>query len=101
MRWTALHKNKPKSLKDKKVSKNKYAEFSKAANEKRCKDRMCSMKASFPDSAAAYQKGQKSYLCPLCKLWHRSGTLTSMVNELKSNAGNRKTITVTFPRLLR
>lgn len=35
----------------------------------------CERKARFQTEAAAKQKGQRAYLCPICKHWHRTSNL--------------------------
>ena len=61
---------------------NKYKSQSKEAQARRKRERMCGQKIVFPTEEAAYQKGQRSYHCPHCTQWHRSGSLTTLINKL-------------------
>lgn len=60
-------------------SKNKYHKLAKLARQQRQKQRMCSDKVRFETEAEAFQKGQRSYQCPHCHGWHRSGKLAELV----------------------
>lgn len=62
---------------------NKYKAQARAARKQRKKQRMCESKVRFETEAAAFQKGQRSYLCPHCLGWHRSGALASFIADLK------------------
>lgn len=62
---------------------NKYASLARAARKENKRQRMCDQKTAYPDEAAAFQKGQRSYKCPHCKLWHRSGKLAELIAKVK------------------
>lgn len=62
---------------------NKYEQQSREAQARRRAERMCTSKRRYDSEAAAYQKGQRSYHCPHCKGWHRSGALASLVAKVR------------------
>jgi hypothetical protein len=45
----------------------------------------CTRKTAFETEAAAFQKGQRSYLCRHCGKWHRSGALTKLIVTLSKH----------------
>ena len=52
--------------------RNKYKRASKEAQKERRLERTCLWKRGFLTEEAATQKGMRTYLCPYCKLWHRT-----------------------------
>jgi hypothetical protein len=62
---------------------NKYREHSRAAQKAAKRLKACESKAAFDTEEAAYQKGQRTYRCPHCNKWHRSGAFATLVNTLK------------------
>lgn len=65
---------------------NKYAKQAKEAQQNNKRLRMCESKAAFNTEELAFQKNQKTYKCPHCGKWHRSGSFTKLVNTLKKRA---------------
>ena len=61
---------------------NKYRAQSQAAQATRRRERMCDRKKPYPSAEAAQQKGQRTYRCPHCRLWHRSGSLAALVAKV-------------------
>lgn len=68
------------------MSKNKYAKEAKKAKKANRRLMMCESKAVFETEEEAYQKGQKSYQCPYCHKWHRSGSFTKLVRTLEKRS---------------
>ena len=62
---------------------NKYREQVAAAQQARRLERMCLSKSAYASAADARQKGQRTYQCPFCKLWHRSGSLARLAASVK------------------
>ena len=62
---------------------NKYKSFSKEAHKKRKADKMCHSKKQFDSYEDAFLKKQRAYKCPICKKFHRSGSLTKLIVKLK------------------
>jgi hypothetical protein len=71
---------------------NKYLEESRAVQRARERYNMCDRKRAFPTEAAAFQKGQTSYLCPHCNAWHRSGSLSRLVAFVKRTKPKQKRV---------
>lgn len=44
---------------------------------------MCGEKRRYETEEAAFQKGQRSYHCPHCKGWHRSGQLAKLIAQVR------------------
>jgi hypothetical protein len=61
---------------------NKYRAESRESQAARKRERSCTRKASFASKAEAFQKGQRSYKCRFCGLWHRSGAFAKFVSDL-------------------
>lgn len=70
------------------MSKNKYAKEAKAAKQANRRWNMCESKVAFDSEEAAFQKNQKTYKCPYCGKWHRSGAFTTLVNTLRNRSKN-------------
>jgi nicotinic acid mononucleotide adenylyltransferase len=68
------------------VSKNKYEKEAKQARKANRRLRMCESKVAFESEEKAFQKNQKTYKCPHCGKWHRSGTFTTLVNTLQNRS---------------
>lgn len=65
------------------VSKNKYAKEAKEAHQINKKLKMCESKVAYDIEELAFQKNQRTYKCPYCEKWHRSGSLTLLVRTLE------------------
>lgn len=68
---------------------NKYHHLAAAARQERKRRRMCEDKARFASEEAAVQKGLRSYHCPHCDGWHRSGKLAELVKTCQRVAVKR------------
>ena len=67
---------------------NKYKDQSRKAQKARKLEAMCTSKRRYETEQEAYQKGQRSYLCPYCRGWHRSGAFAELLNVCKRKSGN-------------
>jgi hypothetical protein len=64
---------------------NKYKALSNAAHEERRKHKMCLDKHPYETAEEAFDKHQKTYKCPYCGKWHRTGQLDRLVSLLRGN----------------
>ena len=64
---------------------NKYEEQSKKAQKARVKWRTCERKKAYDSEKEAEIKNQTTYRCRYCGKWHRSGSLTRLINRLKKH----------------
>ena len=62
---------------------NKYEHHARKARTASKIDRMCRNKRRYDTEADAYQKNPRTYLCPHCKGWHRSGKFEELVRISK------------------
>ena len=62
---------------------NKYKAQARRAQKQRRLEKMCGAKRRYETEAAAFQKGQRSYQCPHCHGWHRSGQLAELVSACR------------------
>ena len=69
---------------------NKYSKQSKEAQAKRIKEKACGRKKKYATEEEAYQEGQRTYKCPHCSGWHRSGALRSEVVKARKKRGKKK-----------
>lgn len=58
---------------------NKYRRESRALQAERKMNATCGSKVAYPTQDAAFQKGQRSYRCPYCGAWHRSGKMAALL----------------------
>lgn len=65
------------------MSGNKYRAQANESRRRRKVNRMCGQKRRYDSEEAAYQKGQRSYACPHCGGWHRSGKFAELVATVK------------------
>lgn len=49
---------------------------------------MCESKVGYDNEEQAFQKNQKSYRCPYCGKWHRSGAFTKLVRQIEKEQDN-------------
>jgi len=69
---------------------NKYQKQSDEAQAAAKRWRDCERKKAFATEAEAFQKGQRSYRCPHCNMWHRSGILFKLANKLARSSDRKK-----------
>lgn len=62
---------------------NKYEAQSRAAQKRRQEEKMCTRKHQYSTRDDAEQPGQRVYLCPFCEMWHRSGSLATLVASVR------------------
>lgn len=62
---------------------NKYIKEARSARAEGKRRRMCTDKVAFDSAEDAFQKNQRSYKCPHCKKWHRSGSFMKFVRKLE------------------
>lgn len=62
---------------------NKYAAASRKAQQERRRRSACDGKRRFPTREEAVQHNQKTYYCPHCGGWHRSGAAWTFAAELR------------------
>ncbi|MBI3501353.1 MAG: hypothetical protein HY063_06115 [Bacteroidetes bacterium] len=72
------------------MGKNKYHEQQKAAQDARKKKKPCRNKAAYKTEEEAYQEGQRTYHCPHCGKWHRSGSLATLMSDLKKKKKRKR-----------
>ncbi len=70
---------------------NKYHKLAREARIERRERKMCIDKTPFDSPKEAQQKGQRSYKCPICKKWHRSGAHHQFLNSLKGKKHDNRT----------
>lgn len=66
------------------MSRNKYKRQARAARRDWQRWRMCDRKRRYDTEAEAQQKGQRTYRCPICKKWHRSGQEAELLATVKN-----------------
>lgn len=62
---------------------DKYKSLRRKAKKERIKKRMCTDKVAYGSTEEAFQKGQRVYECPHCKMFHRSGKIAQLIAEVK------------------
>ena len=62
---------------------NKYAAESRSSQQERKLRRACTDKVRYATRQEAYQKGQNLYRCKHCDGWHRTGSLATLIYDLK------------------
>lgn len=61
---------------------NKYQSHSEEAQLQRRIEKQCLHKVAFQSEEAALKnKGQRAYLCPVCKMWHRTSAIPRWVKN--------------------
>jgi hypothetical protein len=67
---------------------NKYRRFSRQAQRRLRKQKMCSQKRAFESAGDARQPGNDIYECPYCHKWHRTGAVAKLAAQLLKRSGN-------------